>query len=75
MFPKFTPSSSQDNGRNQNDQDPGCAADIPAAFYNLSFAPNPNSSKVFPSQAEILDYFNSVAERFDVTRHVVPKTE
>jgi cation diffusion facilitator CzcD-associated flavoprotein CzcO len=41
----------------------------------LSFAPNPNFSKVFPSQAEILEYFNSVAEKFDVTRHIVPNTE
>ncbi|KAJ5895919.1 uncharacterized protein N7473_005318 [Penicillium subrubescens] len=54
---------------------PGCAVDIPAVFYSLSFASNPNFSKVFPSQAEILDYFNNVAERFDVTRHVVPNTE
>ncbi|OKP13540.1 Baeyer-Villiger monooxygenase [Penicillium subrubescens] len=53
----------------------GCAVDIPAVFYSLSFASNPNFSKVFPSQAEILDYFNNVAERFDVTRHVVPNTE
>lgn len=30
---------------------------------------------MFPSQAEILDYFTNVAKRFDVTRHVVPNTE
>lgn len=58
-----------------NNQDPGCAVDIPAVFYSLSFAPNPNFTKVFPSQAEILDYFNTVAERFDVTRHFIPNTE
>jgi cation diffusion facilitator CzcD-associated flavoprotein CzcO len=44
-------------------------------FYSLSFAPNPNFSKVFPPQAEILEYFNRVAEKFDVTRHIVPNTE
>ncbi|KAJ5364366.1 uncharacterized protein N7496_010079 [Penicillium cataractarum] len=54
---------------------PGCAVDIPAVFYSLSFAPNPNFSKIFPSQAEILNYFNDVAENFDVTRHIIPNTE
>ncbi|KAJ5537043.1 hypothetical protein N7513_010229 [Penicillium frequentans] len=54
---------------------PGCAVDIPAVFYSLSFAPNPDFSKVFPSRAEILDYFNNVAGRFDVPRHVIPNTE
>jgi hypothetical protein len=35
--------------------DPGCAVDIPAVFYSLSFAPNPEFSKVFPSQAEMVN--------------------
>lgn len=56
-------------------EDPGCAVDIPAVFYSLSFAPNPFFTKVFPSRAEILEYFNSVAKSFDVHRHVVPNTE
>lgn len=30
---------------------------------------------MFPSQAEILEYFNNVAEKFDVARHIVPNTE
>ncbi|KAJ5109098.1 hypothetical protein N7456_005773 [Penicillium angulare] len=54
---------------------PGCAVDIPAVFYSLSFAPNPNFSKVFPPRAEILEYFNGVAKKFDVNRHIVTNTE
>ncbi|KAJ5128926.1 hypothetical protein N7448_002634 [Penicillium atrosanguineum] len=54
---------------------PGCAVDIPAVFYSLSFAPNPDFSKVFPPQAEILEYFNGVAKKFDVSRHIVSNTE
>ncbi|KAL2002561.1 hypothetical protein VTN02DRAFT_6510 [Thermoascus thermophilus] len=54
---------------------PGCGVDIPAAFYSLSFAPNPDFSKFFPKQAEILQYFNDVARKFDVSRHVVCNTE
>lgn len=55
--------------------DPGCGVDIPAAFYSLSFAPNPDFSKFFPKQAEILQYFNDVAQKFDVSRHIICNTE
>ncbi|CAG8886881.1 unnamed protein product [Penicillium egyptiacum] len=54
---------------------PGCAVDIPAVFYSLSFAPNPDFSKVYPPQAEILEYFNRVADKYDVSRHIVQNTE
>ncbi|KAJ5682801.1 hypothetical protein N7462_005966 [Penicillium macrosclerotiorum] len=54
---------------------PGCAVDIPAVFYSLSFCPNPDFSKAFPSQPEVLDYFNNVAKKFDIPRHIVPNTE
>lgn len=54
---------------------PGCAVDIPAAFYSLSFAPNPDFSKAFPPQSEILAYFNSVAQRYGVSQHIVSNTE
>ncbi|CAG8197738.1 unnamed protein product [Penicillium nalgiovense] len=52
-----------------------CAVDIPAVFYSLSFAPNPDFSKVYPPQAEILEYFNKVADKYDVSRHIVQNTE
>ncbi|OQE30866.1 hypothetical protein PENFLA_c002G02863 [Penicillium flavigenum] len=54
---------------------PGCAVDIPAVFYSLSFAPNPDFSEVYPPQAEILEYFNKVADKYDVSRHIVRNTE
>ncbi|KAI9375773.1 hypothetical protein BJX61DRAFT_539504 [Aspergillus egyptiacus] len=54
---------------------PGCAVDIPAALYSLSFAPNPGFSKLCPSQAEVLDYFHQVASRYRVMEHVVCQTE
>lgn len=55
--------------------DPGCAVDIPAILYSLSFAPNPEFTTLYPSQREILAYMMSVADRFDVTRHIVCSTE
>lgn len=49
--------------------------DIPAVFYSLSFAPNPEFSKVYPPQAEILEYFNKVADMYEVSRRIVRNTE
>ncbi|PLB39788.1 flavin-containing monooxygenase [Aspergillus candidus] len=54
---------------------PGCGVDIPAAFYSLSFAPNPHFSRFFPKQQEILEYINDVADKFNVTEHFVGSTE
>ncbi|KAL2861236.1 flavin-containing monooxygenase [Aspergillus lucknowensis] len=54
---------------------PGCAVDIPAALYSLSFAPHPGFSKLCPSQAEVLDYFHEVAKRYRVLEHVACQTE
>jgi cation diffusion facilitator CzcD-associated flavoprotein CzcO len=50
--------------------------DISAVFYSLSFAcSNPSFSKAFLELKERLQYFNSVADRFDVTRHFVCKID
>ena len=35
---------------------PGCACDVPSHLYSFSFAPNPDWSRTFSPQAEILDY-------------------
>ncbi|PYH93091.1 monooxygenase [Aspergillus ellipticus CBS 707.79] len=50
---------------------PGCGVDIPAVFYSLSFAPNPDFSKLFPKQPEILNYLHQVIEKNDLARHFV----
>ncbi|MET8774912.1 NAD(P)/FAD-dependent oxidoreductase [Nocardia sp. NPDC004654] len=49
---------------------PGCACDVPSHLYSYSFAPNPNWSRTYGTQPEILDYLRSVAERHDVVRHM-----
>ncbi|KAL4947944.1 hypothetical protein BDW69DRAFT_189723 [Aspergillus filifer] len=54
---------------------PGCAVDIPAALYSLSFAPNPNFSKLCPNQSEVLKYFHSVSRQYCVPDHIVCGTE
>ncbi|KZP27803.1 FAD/NAD(P)-binding domain-containing protein [Athelia psychrophila] len=51
-------------------QYPGCAVDIPSIFYSLSFAPNPNFTKLFPDHYEILAYLEDVARTFEVDQHI-----
>ncbi|RAK90180.1 monooxygenase [Aspergillus costaricaensis CBS 115574] len=54
---------------------PGCGVDIPAAFYSLSFAPNPNFSNFFPKRDEVLQYINNVVLEYELSRHLVGSTE
>jgi cation diffusion facilitator CzcD-associated flavoprotein CzcO len=46
---------------------PGCACDIPTHLYSYSFARNPNWSRLFPRQDEILRYVRDTADRYGVT--------
>lgn len=47
---------------------PGSGCDLPSHLYSLSFAPNPEWTRKFPEQAEILDYLERTADDFDVRR-------
>ncbi len=49
---------------------PGCACDVPSALYSYSFAQNPDWTRTFAGQAEILEYVRKVAEDHDVTAHI-----
>lgn len=49
---------------------PGCGCDVPSHLYSFSFAPNPNWSRLYAPQAEILAYLKDVARRFDLIRHI-----
>ncbi|MEU7629584.1 NAD(P)/FAD-dependent oxidoreductase [Nocardia sp. NPDC049220] len=54
---------------------PGCACDVPSQLYSYSFAPNPNWSRTYGTQPEILAYLQSVARHHDVVRHMRFGTE
>ena len=43
---------------------PGCACDVPAILYQLSFAPNPHWQHHYARQPEILAYAEGLVERF-----------
>nr|WP_319444942.1 MULTISPECIES: NAD(P)/FAD-dependent oxidoreductase [unclassified Mycobacterium] len=49
---------------------PGAACDVQSHLYSLSFAPNPGWSRTYARQPEILAYLESVADEFDLRRHL-----
>jgi len=49
---------------------PGAACDVPSHLYSLSFATNPDWSRTYATQPEILAYIEACYDRFDVRRKV-----
>ncbi len=49
---------------------PGCACDIPSHLYSFSFERNPNWSRQFSPQAEILEYIEGCVEKYDIGPHI-----
>jgi cation diffusion facilitator CzcD-associated flavoprotein CzcO len=54
---------------------PGCACDIPSHFYSYSFAPNPDWTRAYPQQSEILTYLERVADTYGLREHIGCGTE
>jgi cation diffusion facilitator CzcD-associated flavoprotein CzcO len=49
---------------------PGCQCDIPSHLYSFSFAPNPDWSRLFPTQPEIWDYLRHCADDYGIRPHI-----
>jgi cation diffusion facilitator CzcD-associated flavoprotein CzcO len=49
---------------------PGAACDVPSPVYSFSFETNPNWSRVFSPQAEILEYLKHCAEAYQIRPHI-----
>ncbi|AFM17259.1 putative flavoprotein involved in K+ transport [Mycolicibacterium chubuense NBB4] len=49
---------------------PGAACDVQSHLYSLSFAPNPDWSRTYARQPEILAYLETVADDFGLRRHL-----
>ncbi|MFB7718340.1 flavin-containing monooxygenase [Nocardia sp. NPDC056100] len=54
---------------------PGAACDAPSHLYSYSFEPNPDWSRRFAEQPEILRYLRHCAAKYDVLRHVQVNTD
>ena len=46
---------------------PGCACDVPSHLYSFSFAQNPDWSRVFSRQPEILAYMERCVEQYQLS--------
>ncbi|MGQ0621788.1 MAG: flavin-containing monooxygenase [Panacagrimonas sp.] len=49
---------------------PGCACDVPSVLYSYSFAQNPDWSRKYGEQPEILDYLRDVAGKHGIEPHI-----
>jgi cation diffusion facilitator CzcD-associated flavoprotein CzcO len=49
---------------------PGCACDVASNLYSFSFAQNPEWSRIYSPQAEILEYLRAVARDHDIERSI-----
>ncbi|MFI5718592.1 flavin-containing monooxygenase [Nocardia sp. NPDC051750] len=54
---------------------PGAACDAPSHLYSYSFAPNPDWSRRFAPQPEILDYLRRCAAEYGIRDYVRTSTE
>jgi cation diffusion facilitator CzcD-associated flavoprotein CzcO len=49
---------------------PGLAVDVPTTTYSYWFEPNPNWSRLFAPGAELKNYADHVADKYDVRRYM-----
>ena len=49
---------------------PGCACDIPSHLYSFSFENNPDWSRLYPPQAEIKQYLEGCADKYQIRPHL-----
>lgn len=54
---------------------PGLACDVKSHLYSYSFDLNPNWSRLWSGQAEILDYFQRCADKYGLRPHLKLRTE
>lgn len=54
---------------------PGCGVDIPNHFYSYSFEPNHDWSRFFSKRDELWDYFEDVADRYELRQSICFNTE
>jgi cation diffusion facilitator CzcD-associated flavoprotein CzcO len=53
-----------------HNQYPGAECDVQSHLYSFSFEPKLDWSRPFAGQAEILQYLNHCADKYDVRRHI-----
>ena len=54
---------------------PGCGVDTPNHFYSYAFEPNHDWSHFFAKRDELWNYFEKVADKYDLRKHIRFGTE
>jgi cation diffusion facilitator CzcD-associated flavoprotein CzcO len=54
----------------RDNQYPGCACDVPSPLYSYSFELNPDWSRLFAPQREILTYLRGCARKYGLEAHI-----
>ncbi len=49
---------------------PGCGCDVPSHLYSISFEPNPNWTRKFSKQPEILQYIKHCVKKYNLEPHI-----
>ncbi len=49
---------------------PGCGCDVPTLLYSFSFEKNPDWSRKFPQQQEILTYINRCVDNYRLEKYI-----
>ena len=50
---------------------PGAACDVKSNLYSYSFEPNPNWSRSYSAQPEILAYIKHCVKKYDLAQHII----
>lgn len=54
---------------------PGCGCDVPSHLYSFSFEPNPNWSRKYSQQPEILNYLKFCVDKYGLAKYLRLNTE
>ena len=54
---------------------PGCGVDTPNHFYSYAFEPNHDWSHFFAKRDELWNYFERIADKYELRRHIHLSTE
>ncbi|KAF2027603.1 flavin-binding monooxygenase-like protein [Setomelanomma holmii] len=62
--------SSSIGGTWHDNKYPGCCCDVWSMLYSYSFEQNPDWTREYPGQEEILDYLRNVAQKYQLYKHI-----
>ncbi|KAF2277780.1 flavin-binding monooxygenase-like protein [Westerdykella ornata] len=62
--------SSSVGGTWHDNKYPGCCCDVWSSLYSYSFEQNPDWTREYPGQEEILDYLRNVASKYNLYKYI-----